>query len=533
MKNLKSSIWVFILFNSICFYTSNSKEYKYLFDDFNYQSVKVFKNIDTLGSLFSRNKWKNDKGDTALKAWFKWNSGDKEFSPGCEIKLTSDGFVMNMKPGILPNDALTPMITSSFQLKYGTYASMCKFSNFNDNDGITQAYWLTSPLSFTFTSGKTRMQYRDEIDFEWNNWWVDKNAYLMSVGCNMRNYRRPSQMNLDCVIKDDLGNINSLEQCILPFSGKPAITDRWGLCIFVIDSIKNITQFGIYFPDNGKGMEIWAGDKFKWGNYFTIYNYSAYHPQIVTYSMGPIKPVVHGDCPFEVDWFYYNERTDMDYKEILEIVNGFKSKKIDKIYHGDVFFNEIEIPDNKDNFYFEGDTIIEPDKDYNWILQADCKRWYGHYDMKEMRYRFHNKSGYWENWNPLFTCQPMLKAATYQDSLEIFASFSEYWSKYQDSARIKIYVNSVDKKDYNIIHDVQIFPNPFKEYSLITYSISEDSNIRIRIVDLIGNDVYYEDQFKNSGKYTLDLNNINFSFGFYTCMIYTNNQVVTANFLRR
>jgi hypothetical protein len=525
--------FVFILILNFWFSSLICKESKFLFDDFNYKSVKVYQNIDSLGSLFSRNIWKTDKGDSSLKAWFKWNSGDKEFSPGCEIKLASDGFIMNMKKGILLNEALMPMMISSFQLKYGTYASMCKFSEFDDEDKITQAYWLTSPLSFTFHSKGARIQYRDEIDFEWNNWWVDNNAYLMSVGCNMRNYRRPSQMNLNCVLRDSLGNTTNLKQCIIPFTGKPAITDRWGLCIFVIDSIKNCTKFGIYFPDDGKGYDIWVGDNFDWGHYFTIYNYSVYHPQIVNYSMGSTKPDMHGDCPFEVDWFYYNERTDIDYDEILDIVNGFKSQKIDRIYNGNIFFNEIEKPDSKDIFYFQGDTIIEAENNYKWILQSECKRWYGHYDMKEMKYRFHNKSGYWEEWNNIFTSQPELKAATYQDSLEIFASFSEYWSKYEDSARIKISVKSNESKSYKIIHDVQIFPNPFKEYSCISYSLSEESNIKIRIADMIGKVVYSENQFKKSGRYTLDLSNFNLSFGFYIFMIYADNQIETINFLRR
>ena len=211
----------------------------------------------------------------------------------------------------------------------------------------------------------------------------------------------------------------------------------------------------------------------------------------------------------------------------------FKSQKIDRIYHGDIFFNEIEVMNNKDNFYFVGETMVEPDKEYKWYLQSECKRWYGFYDMKEMKYRFHNKSGYWEDWNPIFAIDPILKATSYQDSIEIFASFSEYWSKYADSARIKIFVKSSELKGYKVIHDIQIFPNPFKEFSYISYSVSHDCIINLKIADLMGNEVYSENQFKRSGKYTLDLGNINLSFGFYVCMIYTDNQVEAVNFFRR
>ena len=533
MKNLKSSIWVFILFNSICFYSLNSKEYKYLFDDFNYPTINIFNNIDSSGSMFSRNIWKSDKGDTAIKAWFKANYDPKEFPENEEILLSNKGFILKIKSCLLPKGTMQPFIMSSFFLEYGTYTTMCKFSQFHINDRITQAFFLINPLSFTFYFGKSTLNYCDEIDYEWNNWWEGDNAYLMAVGSTMKNHIRPSQMYLNCIMRDSIGNTANLLQGNIPFTGKSAMADRWGLCIFVLDSIKNQTKFGVYFPDNGEGYELWAGDNFEWGNYYIIHDYTMYNSKVVYYTIGTAIPEVHAESPYEVDWFYYDERTDIDYPEILKIVSKFKSKKIDRIYNGDIFFNEIMTPFNKDKFSFIGDTIIEPDKEYKWYLKSECKRWYCFYDIKEMNYRFHNKSGYWEDWNPLITIEPSLKAASYQDSLEIFTSFTEHWNNYQDSARIKIYIKGDEKKDYNIIHDMQIFPNPFKEYSLITYSISEDNDIRIKIVDLIGNEVYYEDQFKKSGKHTLELSNINLDFGFYTCMIYTKNQVVTAIFFRR
>jgi hypothetical protein len=539
-KKNKCNYQVTLLFNILLFLyiilsvlSLNCKENKFLFDDFNYQSVKVFKNIDSSGSMFSRNIWKFGNQDTALKAWFKYNSGDIEFPTENEMKVSNDGFILNIKPSNIANRVMPSIIMSSFHLKYGTYASLVKFSEFDENDMITQAFWLVSPVSFIFIMAKTNLRYFDEIDFEWNNHWEGGNKYLMPAGCNMKNARRPSQMYLDCMVRDSLGNCINLKQCTFPLIGKPVITNRWALCIFVIDSIKNTTQFGIYCPDDGNGNEIWAGDKYIWGNYFTIYNYSFNYPEIVVYDVASVIPEVHKDCPLEADWFYYDERTNIDYSDILNIVKGFKTNNIERIFNGDIFFNEIEYHDNKDNFYFVGDSIIEPDKEYKWLLQSDCKRWWGHYNMKEMKYRFHNVSGYWEDWNPLITAEPVLKAAAYQDSLEIYASFFEYWSKYEDSARFKVYIKNSEKKQYKVIHDLQIFPNPFKEFSLITYSISEDSKIKIRIADILGREVYDENQFRKSGKYTLDLSHINLSFGFYVCMIYTDNQVESLNFLRR
>ena len=322
LNMLSSKIIYLLIFIFIHSFTNlNCRQSKFLFDDFNYQSVKVFKNIDSSGSMFSRNIWKSDKGDTTLKAWFKYNTGDLEFSPESEIKLNADGFILNINPSTVPNNAIQPLVMSSFLLKYGTYVTLCKFSEYDERDKITQAYWLESPLRFIFSTGKTTLIYRDEIDFEWNNWWEGDNKYVMPAGATMRNSRRPSFMYLNCILRDSLGNTTNLPQCIIPFTGKPVITDRWGLCIFVIDSAKNCTRFGIYFPDNGNGFDIWAGDNYLWGNYFTINNYSAYHPQIVVYQEAAGE--VHADCPFEVDWFYYDARTDIDYSEILNIVNGF------------------------------------------------------------------------------------------------------------------------------------------------------------------------------------------------------------------
>ncbi len=527
------SLVVIILVLLVSFSSIFARNNWYLFDDFNYESVKVYKNIDSSGSIFSRNIWKSDFGDTALKAWFKWNCGDREFAPNSEIVRTHNGFILNMKPSSYHEDDLQPMLHSTFCLKYGTYASLCKFSKFDERDKITQAFWLASPVSYIFKSTKSRLQYRDEIDFEWNNWWFGDGKHNMSVGSNNRNFLRPNSMNLNFVARDTISYKGNSQQINIPFLGEPVITDCWGLCIFVIDSINNSTKFGIYFPSNGRAYEIWAGDNNEWGSYFTINNYSAYHLQNVIYSIGTAQDDVHADSPFEVDWFYYNERTDLDYPEIIKIVDSFKTQKINRIFSGDIFFNEIEILDNKDNFWFAGDTTIEPDKEYKWFLQSECKRWYGAYYMKEMKYRFHNKGNYWEDWNPLVTIEPTLKASNYQDSLEIFASFSEYWSKYKDSARIKVSVKSTEEAKYKVIHNVQVFPNPFKEYSLISFSLSEDSNIKLKVADLLGNEVYSENSFKKSGRHTKDLSNFNLAIGLYICLIYTENQTESVLFFRR
>jgi hypothetical protein len=45
-------------------------------------------------------------------------------------------------------NTLHPLVMSSFHLKFGTYASLCKFSEYDNRYKITQAYWLVSPVSF-------------------------------------------------------------------------------------------------------------------------------------------------------------------------------------------------------------------------------------------------------------------------------------------------------------------------------------------------------------------------------------------------
>lgn len=524
-------IIAFLLFVSLI--SSMAAEEIYLFDDFNYQTTEII-NIDSSGSFFSRNIWKRDnKRDTLLKAWFKWNSGDKEFSTNSRVNMTNDGFNLAMHPGYYSNDSLQPMIQSAFQLKSGTYAAICKFSDINDDDKITQAFWLSSPISFIFKTKYARIQYRDEIDFEWNNWWRGSSLQQMSTGCNQRDYKYPSQLDLNCVIQNNKGNSLFLKSSRMPSENKSVLSDLWGLCIFQIDSVQNQTRFAIYFPDDGFGNEIWAGDKNEFGSYYTIYNYSAYHPQLVFFTMGTAQNNVTQLSNFEIDCFFYSSNANMDYKEIKARIDSYKENKIDRIYNGDIFFNEIEDPFNKDNFYFQGAEEIETEEEHLWILQSDCKRWFGHYDIDEMKYRFHNKKGYWEEWNNLWSSNISLTAYAYHDTLELSAKLNEYWSKYEDSAYKKVIIQPLAKQYESIITELKILTQPAKDYSIICYSLSKETELEIVIIDLLGKSVYSSTKFHKSGTYHFELNKANLVTGFYIAIIKSQSDRKYIKFFKR
>jgi hypothetical protein len=205
---------------------------EYFFEDFSYTStVKTNDSIET-GSIFGKNTWKTTNNDTLLKAWFRWNIDERDFSKNSKIVLTKDGFQLNFNPGKI-DFACQPMIQSAFLPKYGIYASKIKYSRILNPDKITQAFWLISPISFIFKQENERLQYRDEIDFEFNNWWRGENSSQMSVGANNRNYREPNQKDLDCICKNNY-RYEFFEKCNTKMT---EFTDKWIICYFILDTL--------------------------------------------------------------------------------------------------------------------------------------------------------------------------------------------------------------------------------------------------------------------------------------------------------
>ncbi len=69
--------------------------------------------------------------------------------------------------------------------------------------------------------------------------------------------------------------------------------------------------------------------------------------------------------------------------------------------------------------------------------------------------------------------------------------------------------------------DVLVYPNPAKEVINISFDGVQQNNVSIVMLDILGN-VVHKSQFKNNSVFTINLEDLNLSNGFYFIKIETN-----------
>lgn len=78
----------------------------------------------------------------------------------------------------------------------------------------------------------------------------------------------------------------------------------------------------------------------------------------------------------------------------------------------------------------------------------------------------------------------------------------------------------------------QNYPNPFNPNTVISYQISEDSKVNLKVYDIIGNEVAtLVDEFKSSGKYNISFNGKGLSTGVYYYTLITGDFVQSRKML--
>lgn len=78
----------------------------------------------------------------------------------------------------------------------------------------------------------------------------------------------------------------------------------------------------------------------------------------------------------------------------------------------------------------------------------------------------------------------------------------------------------------------QNFPNPFNPATVIKYEIAEESDVSLRVYDVLGNIVAeLVNEKKPSGSYTVDFNGVNLSSGFYVYVLRAGNFVQSRKML--
>lgn len=92
-----------------------------------------------------------------------------------------------------------------------------------------------------------------------------------------------------------------------------------------------------------------------------------------------------------------------------------------------------------------------------------------------------------------------------------------------------IYDNIISKINYNLY---QNYPNPFNPSTALNYSISEQSNVSIKIYDVLGNVIFtLVNENKPKGNYKVEFNADNLSNGIYFYQMKSNEFIQTRKML--
>lgn len=481
-------IFIFILFFPALIYCSD----RFFFDDFSYYSINVPNSIDSAaGSIFGYNDWIFSDGRKKTKGWYRWNIGEPDYDSLCGIELKNYGFDLYCRAGTNPKKphSFLPTIHSSFRFKHGTFASRVRFPNHYHNDFSNFAYWLFSPISFIFFNGKERIQYASEMDFEWNNWFKVKNDNNMTIGCNNHNYKYPIQFALRLSVFE-----NSKKLSINRFDDKIRNNDiffnQWFICIFVIDTINQITK--IYMNSDYDslpgirtfgGLDVNSADEFK---PFQINNYTPDYDMAIFYTIG-LSDLVSNDNRMGVDWTFYSPDIDLSFEEITATVNQLKSNGISRL-------NSVDAPvyihagsSRIIDCFLNGPDSVLHGTDAEWMLDTKYLRWSA-YEV-ELSYRMFHKENGWGSWTNYFSNKLRFNSACIYDSLEFNVELKDQYRDIYGTVNKKIHFvrnpNCFDFPDSKV--HLLLYPNPVLTTLCITQLDSGWNHIpSIQIISLLG-----------------------------------------------
>lgn len=124
-----------------------------------------------------------------------------------------------------------------------------------------------------------------------------------------------------------------------------------------------------------------------------------------------------------------------------------------------------------------------------------------------------------------------------RDIYDIFIDYhGNVWAAMGDVGVAKC-VNCAPGKYLEIFNDKNTiiknaFPNPFKSYTQVYYTIEEQSKVLIKILDIYGNDIQIVyNGIKEEGKHTTYVNTEALKKGIYFCRVQVNDRVETIKFV--
>ncbi len=503
-----------------------------IFDDFHYTKVEIpSENDSVINSIFGYNYWKTETDSTRLKAWYRWNIGEPDLGKNANILPTKDGIALKMQKGF-SDFAKSPLMHSSFAAKHGLFLTRIKFSAFNEQDLLTQAFWLFSPVSYSFDYNGQRLIYTSEIDFEFNNWWIKKFEPTMAVGSNMHFYLFNNTKYFEINFFDKENKIKDVN-----FGNKYKMQnifyDQWFIAVFSIDTINNITKFWLESDyDNFENCKCFLGnsiskvDEFK---PFDIKNYQPDYKMLTVYSLHP-QTKISQDMQMEIDWYLYSQNIDLSVDSVKKIIRNFRTANISKVNTTNLDFYIHNENDKTVYSFIEGTDKAYSSIENTWKINHSNKK-FTHYASK-FKYRLHRKENGWQNFVNIYSNKFTFKPTCIYDSLELVMELKDQWREiYKNQTKtIPIICDSEYENPETQISDFAY--HSFSNTMMFDYSIAEKSNIIIDLYDINGLkienllDVSAEKGFYNFEKKMTELAN-----GMYVVRININSKIIVRKFM--
>ncbi|MDQ1265108.1 MAG: hypothetical protein QG635_258 [Bacteroidota bacterium] len=528
---IKINLWVIIaiilLFSNLT--VLKAQDYmnqKIIFDDFIYSSVQFPVDGDSSCSIFGKNYWITKNGKISERAWHRFNVEDGNFAPTAGIETIKDGFRLTMSKGYT-NKVVGPIIRSISIKKSGTWAARIHFDKLHEEDKMIQAFWLFTPVAFTFKENGVNNNYSSECDIELNNWFAFWDKKTRVHAHNHRSTKLQQGEVFQCICEDNEGYIFKKE-CLDLFNGKPILENQWFEAMIVVDSIKQEVRYSMRSDNwDSTGSKVWAGSGSgadDWGNPVII---SKYYPRDLLAGIFSMHcDSAKNDYQFDIDWYYYTDRVDIGFDEITKYVGNIRSDGIERLNTSGNPLYYFELSKKKGIIKIVGGDSAYTCKTSTWSLITDYSRSTA-FNI-DFKYRYY-KCGLPLSWTNIYDVDFQFRPEIGYDSLEFYFTLYDEWSDYKDTASKMVTISNDGCPSPDIVFEVKNVAQDIENSTyLINIDVNKSSRFSISVFDVLGKLVsYIFDDELPAGIHAVEFDAKEYSTGIYFINIKAGGQTQT------
>lgn len=492
-----------------------------VFDDFAYSSTSIGASASD-NSIFGANYWCNVlpscTGSTLTRAWYfyNWEDAYGQFAQdaisfnGSYVRLRLDNLV---NPVTVPG--LVPAIISGFTRKTGTWSARVRFATLPSPDYPTiQAFWLNAPLTWSTESDPSGGELRTtELDIEWNNAFgpgSGDRVHTSTLGWDSVGNHSVAQTWLNCEYIYPTGQGYSVEDIAgcdgyTTGSESPGIVgDTWWDLIIRFDG--TIVEFGMQADGYGGQLgTVWGGGpggSVGTTTSGTMVEMSEFEPQWPANDLATAfsQHWYAGSAPIEtqyldVEWFYYSTRSDISIDDIQEeVATVLRPNSVVRFTDIGTLVRAAGIDDEYSASILAPYSIWSPPAELSVDVSPLAQNTY-HYAWSR-RYRKPDLS--WTPWQDLSDNRPWIAdyspikcssytAAEYKVAVDVWwgtalpatDTHTVWYDACQGGAK-RVVTESAESEQ------PVLSPNPARGRLVVSFSVSTDARVSLRILDARG-----------------------------------------------